>query len=341
MGSWNKTCAVSNLHITAGQRVVIFMLGKQPKQYDFCYVNSYYEVCMLPFYGEYNDYGAAENCSGVGMNYIVEALKNKLVEIKEGKNPYHEIEAKKDSFNLEQLFELDHCGRLSVEGRDRTWPSGEARAVTHVQIHGDVFDYIIENHTVEDLGNQYESYKFKDVIADIPEYIARLRAEIESLEKLGDVAIEYRKMMSQRITEMLFKHEESNLAGKWLTFGTYGGSFQPFLISGADLIIEEAQKMDDEQLANLLIEFLKGVWINSFMTVTRKAWVKPTGEGSQNDSHKGFDTLIGAMQTVLSKEKIENDKYRLEEEKWMREYEAAEAKKAKKERAKTKVKAKK
>lgn len=336
MGSWNKTCAVSNLHITAGQRVVIFMLGKQPKQYDFCYVNSYYEVCMLPFYGEYNDYGAAENCSGVGMNYIVDALRNTLVEMEQGENPYHEIEAKKNTFNLEQLFELDHCGRLSVEGRE--WPIGEARAVTHVQIHGDVFDYIIENHTVEEhicVDGQYNSYnyKFKDVIADIPEYIARLRAEIKSLEKIGDGQPEYRKMMSQRTTEMLFKYEESNLAGKWLTFSSYGGSFQPFLISGANLIIDEAQKMDDEQLANLLIEFLKGMWINSFMTVTRKAWVKPTGEGSQNEGHTGFDTLIGAMQTVLSKEKIENDKYRLEEEKWMRQYEAAEAKKAKKAKA--------
>lgn len=345
MGCWNKTCAVSNLHITAGQRVVIFMLGKQPKQYDFCYVNSYYDLCLLPFYGEYNDYGAAENCSGIGMNYIVEELRNKLVEMEQGKNPYHDPPAKKETFDIEQLFELDHEGRLSVEGKN--WPIGEARTVTHVQIHGDVFDHIIEHHTFEDsyfdkTGGKEEfktrTYNFKDVVADIPEYIGRLRSETESLRKLDGPESAFRKLMSRQLTSMLFKYEERNLAGKWLTFGSVGSMDRPFLINGAELVITEASKMNDEQLTELLTEFLKGAWINAFMTATRKAWVKPIGEGSQNNEHKGFDVLIGAMQVVLSKEKGEIEEARLEEEKFMREYEAKEAAKKTTKAKKTKVK---
>ena len=62
MGSWNATCAVSNLHITAGQDVVVFMLLKNNREKTFCYGNALYDVCPVAFYGKYNDYGAVEHC---------------------------------------------------------------------------------------------------------------------------------------------------------------------------------------------------------------------------------------------------------------------------------------
>jgi hypothetical protein len=80
MGCWNGTCAVSNLHVTAGQDVIVFLLLKNNEHRSFCYGNALYDICPIPFYGKYNDYGAVEDCTGFGLNIVVEALRERLYE---------------------------------------------------------------------------------------------------------------------------------------------------------------------------------------------------------------------------------------------------------------------
>ena len=110
----------------------------------------------------------------------------------------------------------------------------------------------------------------------------------------------------------LFDHNDPNLAGKWLRFSEGGESSRQFLIRGSELIVAEAVKMNDEELTALLIEFLKGEWINAFMFSTRRAWIKPTGEGSQRDEHTGYEVLMDAMKKVLDGEKAERAEWEAE-----------------------------
>src|SRR5271165_3292639 len=98
MGCWNATCVVSNLHIKHGQRVAVFMISRKPKMYSYCYNNSYYTLCSLPFYAKYNDYGGGEDCSGPGLPYILDAIRDNLDEMEQGENPYHDIQVKKEGF---------------------------------------------------------------------------------------------------------------------------------------------------------------------------------------------------------------------------------------------------
>jgi hypothetical protein len=184
MGSWNGTCAVSNLHITAGQDVAVFMLLRNNTEKTFCYGNALYDVCPVPFYGKYNDYGAVEDCHGFGLNIVVDALKAQLYEFGQGANEYHDCEVKRDDFDIDLLFEADLEDRLGVENHryhsnddynqreledmrlDKGLTDSQAfeldrlankikkvdtfRPVTHVTVHGDVFRMIMNDWYIED-----------------------------------------------------------------------------------------------------------------------------------------------------------------------------------------------
>jgi hypothetical protein len=185
MGCWNGTCAVSNLHVKYGQDVVVFLLAQNQQERTFCYGNALYDVCPVPFYGIYNDYGAVEKCHGFGMNIVVEALRSQLYEFGQGPNQYHDCEVRKDKFDIDLLFEADHEDRLGVEYhrnyssdaysyRELQEKAKEVggltdsqrfeldrlaakikqedtfRRVTHIVIHGDVFRGIINDWYIED-----------------------------------------------------------------------------------------------------------------------------------------------------------------------------------------------
>lgn len=184
MGSWNGTCAVSNLHINSGQDVAVFMLLRNNTEKTFCYGNALYDVCPVPFYGKYNDYGAVEGCHGFGLNIVVDALKAQLYEFGQGPNEYHDTEVKRDNFNIDLLFEADLEDRLGIE--NHRYHSGDDykqrelenmrlekgltdsqafeldrlankikkvdtfRPVTHVTVHGDIFRTIMNEWYIED-----------------------------------------------------------------------------------------------------------------------------------------------------------------------------------------------
>ncbi len=183
MGCWNGTCAVTNLHIRAGQEVAVFMLLENKNKRSFCYSNAAYDICPIPFYGEYNDYGAVENCNGFGLNIVVDAIRNQLYEFGQGPNSAHDNPVNRKDFNIDVLFDADHEGRLGVQQgyvwddesydisslekmRDESGLTASQefeldrlankikkvdtfRQVTHVIIHGDVFKSITEKWFVE------------------------------------------------------------------------------------------------------------------------------------------------------------------------------------------------
>lgn len=186
MGCWNHTCAVSNLHVTAGQDVFVFLLLKNRRSdgSSFCYGNALYDVVPLPFYGKYDDYGGVDECHGFGIPIILDALKSRLYKFGQGPNEYHDCEVNKDNLDIEKLFEADHEGRLGIEDpgswSDDEYSKGELeriqadkgltesqqfeldrlaakikkvdtfRQVTHVVIHGNIARAILEKWYIED-----------------------------------------------------------------------------------------------------------------------------------------------------------------------------------------------
>lgn len=186
MGCWNHTCAVSNLHVRAGQEVMVFLLLKNHNTDDssFCYGNALFDVMPLPFYGKYDDYGGVEECHGFGLPIILHELKQRLYKFGQGPNEYHDCEVTPENLTIEKLFEADHENRLGIQDPNR-WNSDEYdirelekkrdengltesqqyeldrlaakikrqdtfRQVTHVVVHGDVAKAIMEKWYIED-----------------------------------------------------------------------------------------------------------------------------------------------------------------------------------------------
>jgi hypothetical protein len=184
MGCWNHTCAISNLHVRAGQQVAVFLVAKNQNTDSNCYANSFYDPCPIPFYGEYDDYGGVENCYGAGLPLLMEELKSQLYEFGQGPNEYHDCEVNKDNFDITKLFEADHESRLGIQqhyyhnsdeydfrelqrkGADAPLTKSQQfeldrlaakikkqdtfRQVTHIVIHGDILNSIKENWYIED-----------------------------------------------------------------------------------------------------------------------------------------------------------------------------------------------
>jgi 4-alpha-glucanotransferase len=56
------------------------------------------------------------------------------------------------------------------------------------------------------------------------------------------------------------------------------------------------------RLEAVLTEYLKGVFIDSFMGVTRKSWIPAGHEGSQSQEHDEYRLLMAATTMVLDAE---------------------------------------
>jgi hypothetical protein len=71
MGCWNKTCAMSNLHINAGDPVYVFLIEQQSSKTNHCESTHLYSPILVPFYSRYDDYGKGENNTGATLPVII------------------------------------------------------------------------------------------------------------------------------------------------------------------------------------------------------------------------------------------------------------------------------
>lgn len=359
MGSWNHTCAVSNLHVHAGQEVVVFMLAENQRKKTFCYNNALYDLCPIPFYGKYNDYGAVEDCEGFGMTVVVEAIREQLYEFGQGPNEYHDCEVRKESFNIEVLFEADHEDRLFIQDYPSGWNQDEydlrglkkkieegtqltesqqfeldrlanaitrkydpRRAITHVVIHKGVFDHIMKHWYIEDYvgegkgttgyGKSYNHVYFADLAASVPEAVRRMKEKHQELKQLEEEAkaegkpVPFAVLRGLMGTRTVFEWDDPCLAGSWLNSAlSTGGSVDYAIVPIRETLDTLTQAGDWHSVEKFLNELMVGLWVNSFMSHTRKLWTKQTGAGSQNSDHLGYKVLSEGILEVLKAERAE------------------------------------
>jgi hypothetical protein len=308
MGCWNKTCGLTNLHITHGTEAYVFVL--EPNNEDsHCYATHLYSPLLLPFVTEYNDYGGGENSSGIGLPLIMDGIRDNLHEIDVGDNQYHDIAVKKADFGEELFFEAVHEGRLYKHNRYATNNDLEEHTkLEYVMFRKDVVDHILENRVIEKYvgdgkgtggwGNNYVYYKFADIVADI----------LPMLQEIVDMVIKA-KANEQDIMfkllggfEYLFDYKHPNLAAQWLR----GDGYRYSRIVDMKHVISKVLMDDSEdavlRLEELLTDYLKGVFIDNFMEVTRKSWIPAGHEGSQGQERDEYRLLIAATTMVLDAE---------------------------------------
>lgn len=302
MGSWNKTCGLSNLHIKSGEKAYVFLLEQGRDATDRCYSTHLFSPLLLPFETTYNDYGGGEDSTGPGFPIIMDAIKKNLHEVELGDNKYHDIAVKKEDFDEQMFFEAVHEGRLFCEGN-----FSDPVRLDYVMFRKDIVDHILENRVIEKYvgggngtcgwGKNYIQYKFADIVADI----------LPMIQEICEMAADPEKDMEYKLfggIEYLFDYNHPNKAANWLRGDNYRFCrIVDMKMVFANLLNGEGPTLEKVlALEALLTEYLKGVFINAFMEDTRKSWIPGGHEGSQGQENDGYRLLISAMTTVMDAE---------------------------------------
>lgn len=327
MGCWNQTCGLTTIHIRAGERVMIIPLANATDE-GLYYTTPFYTPFPLPFYGNYNDYGAAEDCEGVGLQYAMDYLKSNLVEVEQGDNQYHDIPVKKDVFDEAVFWEAIHERRLKLTG---AW-NERVHDVEMVMIKQSVFDHLATHFTFSDYDYDrptgqftYFKYTLEDVIASLPEFVDVLMkprfAQVDDMsdEDYAELIALTRSYDPIRIAAMNMTRDDDrdkipmkdgrNLAASWLeNFGMHlSGAFATGLVDSWAMKLVVAG--DRDGLIDLLTAHLNMKFVDRVMMHTRKFWSPQTGSGSQQQDQAGYRAIIAAMTHVLDEEKAEYEDY--------------------------------
>ena len=312
MGCWNKTCGLSNLHITAGTPVYTFVLEyKNLASDDGCYSTSLFRPLLLPFTCEYDDYGGGENSTGLPFQLIMNAIKQDLVEMDQGDNQYHDIAVKRDSFGEHLFFESVHEGRLAYKKPY----SDKVTQLTFTMFRKDIVDDILERRVIERYvgdgkgthgwGKNYVRYRYADIIASLPTLLADIT------ERLMDETDPHslRLFMGPRAIMGL---DYSNLALEYLGF--HDSYRYSSIVDVAHLMQEglaDGSPIAMQRLQEVLTEYIKGVFIDGFMSSARKTWIPGGHEGSQSHSGGSLRLLYESTMRVVD---AERDRWREENE---------------------------
>jgi len=349
MGCWNGTCCISNLHVNAGQPVAVFMLLENKEKKSFCYSNALYDVCPIPFYGKYDDYGSVKNVTGFGLNIVVEALRDQLYEFGAGPNSNHNIAVNKGNFDTEMLFNADTEDRLGIECFS-TWNSDNYqyssldrmrtdsgltssqqfeldrlaakikkedafRRVTHVIIHGDVFKNIMEKWYIREFvgsGNGTLGYDNSYNNVYFSDIVASIPEYLDIKKKELANKSRSRSDVEEAIHYLTADRDlrtTSNHAAIWIRSFNHSSSDAFGLIKVQEYISEYVNTADWAGLESFVKEALTGAWINSFMNYSRKVWSKQSGTGSQSQESDCHILLAETIKSILDTEKEMADEF--------------------------------
>lgn len=322
MGCWNKTCGLSKLHIYAGDPVYVFVI-EQNLNHDRCYSTAFWSPVLAPFESKYNDYGGGEDSNGVWFRYIMDGVRDNLIEQEVGENKCHDIAVKREGFDEEQFFESVHEGRLLTND----W-QGKPREVDFVMFRKDVVDQVLAtlefdkyvgdgkgNRPDGEHSNNYVYYKFADVLADVPAFLDKLHETMKERMALIEVnptrvgnmteeqARDYRMLL---VTHMLYRdlgsvfdYRDTNKAAWYLH---RDGSRFSSLVDTTAIICAAVIHDQREHAENLLTELLRGCFLNAVVDSTRGLWMPGGHEGSQASDYVGYRALTAAINTVLDEE---------------------------------------
>lgn len=298
MGSWLKTCGLSNLHIHAGSQVLVFVLEKNTSETDRSYSTSFWRPVLVPFYSVYDDYGGGENSHGIGLDLVLDGLRKYALPVPQGENTYHDIPVNPAELDEAKFFEAVRKGRLSVRG------GTNGAMIDYTMFRMDVVNHICENFRQEfyvgsgkgttGFENCYVSFTYKNVLDSVPEFIY-LFSEI-----ISKSVCDYNSLIS-----MIGSSDVRNPAAMYLG-EIYSHRFS-YICRPAEALGEYITARETEKAEQLVKDMVLGSFLESFMGLTRKVWMPGGHEGSQSVEHEAYLALCNAINSAISSEKDDNE----------------------------------
>lgn len=335
MGCWNGTCGLTELPIVEGTDIFVFPVVESYRD-SFCYSTALYRPSILPFRAKYNDYGAGEDCTGVALPYLMEGIREQLVELELGENEYHDIAVKRDGFDVDMFFEACHEKRLMFKNPLRAY-DGESKTkdVFFTMIRKDVIDrlwneWTFDMYKMKDIpvpeGFETDNYYFKNItyakLAElIPEYMEACSANAIDLKE--DMFLKAKDGLNE---EELVKFNRAVASIKYRTFfddrdlhilsdiyshafgssGWADGGFSD-IADIRDIIVDEYMNGNKEVAYSLMREAMIGSMVKSFMESTRKVWLPVMHQGSQSEEYNEYRLLTKIIEGVIDERESDTD----------------------------------
>ena len=312
MGCWNGTCGITNLHIYADEDVVVFPLTHEPEN-DLCYSSCFYVPFPLAFYGKYNDYGAAEECYGIGLDLMLEELKRKLVELEQGENEYHDVAVKRDAMDVDLFWTAIHKRRLQVPSFMDSTPT----EVNMVMVKKSVVDQILKEYTFEGYvraGSGYgrKTVTFANLMADADKVLDYYKKQYEELNSLPDDetddTLSRLKAIHHKLGLLMMRHTcpeelDGNVAWSWITAPSASLGYSSLTYYVDHGLLEMCENGQFEEARQLLEAHFTVRMVNAFMSATRKHWTPMSGVGSQQADLEPYDLLVDIMESAIAEDR--------------------------------------
>ena len=143
MGSFDYTCAVSGLPISAGDPVRFMLLSENHFKENACEITDVWVPRNFPIKAKYNDYGSIEEYEeGILKDLMMEAFDHDLHEVEVGDNKYHDV-AVYHGMAFYKFLEALWEQRVSVN-RPSTSRSKGPSAVRQAMIREDVWQVLLK-----------------------------------------------------------------------------------------------------------------------------------------------------------------------------------------------------
>lgn len=254
MGCFDSSCAISNIAVGSGDKVVRVFLCSTSRLRDFANMRfgGQWNVLALPIRGEYNDYGDIENISkgDIGQAFI----EGPLMELFKDVTP---PSFRERNGGLERFKDEAHCGHQTlpdrwVYGKKNIWVEEEAcgfkyqklkedngSAVGAAFIHLELWDHICSLGPIKDIDSEVDEF-----LAARKEYFAGRQPSDAMLVHLEMMDTERRRNLTEedmiRLAEAFERHTPmgTNFLSRALTVDPVGISE-----SGTPIYIEVARKI--------------------------------------------------------------------------------------------------
>lgn len=328
MGSWNETCAISRLSISAGEEIRLLPIVLNPYHVkevhgyptqpnpiclsgkSGCYIGDLWSPLCYPIRGTYNDYGSVESVeessNEAEVAQFINAFKKYAVPLEIGPNEYHDSPLK--DFTLAEILEALQEGRCFMnyqshvpQRKDRLVPIG------WMMIKETVWQSLLQVD-VRKSGEFFIEPKDDDLFS-----VDGLK---KSLSKgLGAVSRERRDELAAKLENKTITTEELVELSEGMRnsfFGPRRWAWNQSPIDAPDL---------NESLLDIAAQM---ELVHTVMGLLRISYQPTSGSGSQSNNRKLWGIVNKSWQKLIAEEKRQEAAERRKYEQELKEFLAKE-----------------
>jgi len=266
MGSWNGTCAVSNLHIPCTEEVVGVLLTSSGNVGD-CNSGPYGYHRVVPTFieGVYDDYGRIEDIHGAMAPVLLGTIRSIVVPSQPKQNGITRV-APPENMSWLELQDM-----MPVELTAAGNPT-----LRLVMVRKDVMDEIVEQHTFTMYVDGVSEVGYSSLMSDFDDVYTHMQSALRQMnDDSTDVGLRF-------LLERTIFSIPNNCLARLLDTDHPGENVilnpKEFLL---ELMVAEQPK---DYVYGRVSEMIKMIILSSFMMGANRQWVVPGYAGQEGDT---------------------------------------------------------